>query len=423
MKKNIICFMLLGFMLIGVSGCNKKKTNPNEPNPIVKKPSIKVLPSPINFYNNPIRVEKKLELRIENTGGAKLEIIKVSITNDTEDEDSVFYLNEAFEKVSLDSHEKTVIIINFTPLEKIEYTGSVIIESNDSDNSPLTITCSGRGSDEVYIPDSEFKKALLADININTNADKEISFAEAENVPTIKVSNLGIKDLTGIRAFKNLSTLHCQNNEITSLDLLGLNSLTELKCTSNELTSLNISGCAALEILHCNSNCLTELNVSASTLLKNLNCAHNQLTSLQVSNYTALEYLYCRSNQLTYLGVSGCPILRELNCAYNQLASLEVLGSTGLEYLSCAYNQLEALEVSACQGLKSIHCIENKLTFLDIEGCGKLDYFYISDQSIASGKKIIIKVWQDFNTVFPGSNFITYQADNVKVEWLKETAS
>jgi len=61
----------------------------------------------------------------------------------------------------------------------------------------------------VYIPDANFKNALLDDANINTNRDEEIQVAEAEAyTDTIDVSSMGISDLTGIEAFTALTFLN-----------------------------------------------------------------------------------------------------------------------------------------------------------------------------------------------------------------------
>jgi hypothetical protein len=54
-----------------------------------------------------------------------------------------------------------------------------------------------------------------------------------------------------------------------------------------------------LTSLYCNNNSLTELNVSENTLLTNLQCQYNQLSALDVSDNTALTNLRVQSNQFT----------------------------------------------------------------------------------------------------------------------------
>jgi hypothetical protein len=63
----------------------------------------------------------------------------------------------------------------------------------------------------VYIPDSIFKTALVNNARINTNRDTAIQVSEAAAyMGSINVSNLGITDLTGIEAFIALDSLDCR---------------------------------------------------------------------------------------------------------------------------------------------------------------------------------------------------------------------
>ncbi|MEJ6598595.1 MAG: hypothetical protein QNL36_00620, partial [Crocinitomicaceae bacterium] len=160
-------------------------------------------------------------------------------------------------------------------------------------------------SQDVTIPDANFKALLVADNAINTNADNEIQVAEA-NAYTglINCSGLGISDLTGIEAFTALTDLYCYANQLTSLDVSSNTALTYLDCFANQLTSLDVSSNTALTDLYCFVNQLTSLNVSGATALTNLVCYDNQLTSLDVSSNTAFTDLYCYANQLTSLDVS-----------------------------------------------------------------------------------------------------------------------
>jgi Leucine-rich repeat (LRR) protein len=82
-------------------------------------------------------------------------------------------------------------------------------------------------------------------------------------------------------------------------------SLTSLLCNNNSLTSLDVSGLTALTNLFCDGNSLTSLNVSGLTALTNLTCFSNSLTSLDVSGLTALTNLFCNNNSLTSLRAVG----------------------------------------------------------------------------------------------------------------------
>ena len=51
-----------------------------------------------------------------------------------------------------------------------------------------------------------------------------------------------------------MQELACNNNQLTALDVQGLNALEELFCCNNRLTALNVQGCAALYKLYCWGN-------------------------------------------------------------------------------------------------------------------------------------------------------------------------
>ncbi|WP_298483781.1 leucine-rich repeat domain-containing protein [uncultured Ruminococcus sp.] len=182
--------------------------------------------------------------------------------------------------------------------------------------------------------------------NCDTNSDDNLSVEEIAAVTSIDVQSKGITDLTGVEYFTALTTLNCNSNQLTSLDVSGFTALTTLYCHSNQLTSLDVSGCTALTRLDCYNTQLTSLDVSGCTALTKLKCYYNQLTSLDVSGCTALSYLECNNNQLQSLDVSDCTALESLYCESNQLPSLDLSDCTALEDLYCYENPLLAVNAS-----------------------------------------------------------------------------
>ena len=68
----------------------------------------------------------------------------------------------------------------------------------------------------VAIPDANFKAALVADAAINTNGNSEIECDEASAFTgEISVQSASIIDMTGIEAFTSVTSLKCNNNQIT----------------------------------------------------------------------------------------------------------------------------------------------------------------------------------------------------------------
>lgn len=235
----------------------------------------------------------------------------------------------------------------------------------------------------VYIPDTAFRYALIEE-GVDTNNDSLISYAEAEAVTYLYVTEKGISSMTGIEAFINLDSLWCRWNQLTSLDMSGNTKLIALDCGYNELSSLIVSGNSKLEYLGCERNLLTsldisnnkhlwwlmcggprgelnmltELDLSGNIELEVLVCANNFLSSLDVSNNPGLRVLLCHNNQLTTINVNNNPFLEELICWGNQLSGLDLSNNPNLTGLTCGNNPMERLDIRNNPGIKSLRLWE-----------------------------------------------------------------
>ena len=220
------------------------------------------------------------------------------------------------------------------------------------------------GVSEIPYPNSDSKNYTLASQTITIRGD---------------VTSIDCDDnqLTNLDLSKNtaLTLLSCNGNQLTSVDVSGCTSLTELSCYGNQLTSLDVSKNIALTELYCGRNQLTSLDVSQNIALTELYCGRNQLTSVDVSGCTSLTKLYCGRNQLTSLNASGCTALTEVDCQGNLLTSLNVSGCTALTKLDCSKNQLTSLNVSGCIALTQLTCYDNPLTRIDLSNCKLLKEF------------------------------------------------
>lgn len=77
-----------------------------------------------------------------------------------------------------------------------------------------------------------------------------------------------------------------------------------------------------------------------------LDCNNNSLTKLEVSGNSALKILHCGSNKLTTLDLSGCVVLGEVHCWLNQLSSLNFTANKDMYIVSCYENQLKSAAVT-----------------------------------------------------------------------------
>ena len=239
----------------------------------------------------------------------------------------------------------------------------------------------------IAIPDVNFKNALLANLNINTNADNEIQCAEANNYNgIIQLIGLGIADLTGIEAFFNITELNCAQNLLTgNLNLSNNTLLTYLNCSENQITDLNVSACTSLYELICTQNLITgTIDVNSLSNLYNFRCEYNQLTSIDVSNNTNLYSFGCGSNQLTNLDVSNNVALVHLEFEYNQISNININNNILLGQLICSYNLLGNIDVSNNGNLEVLYCDFNQLSGINITNCTLLEFFNCSDNMLTS---------------------------------------
>jgi Leucine-rich repeat (LRR) protein len=216
----------------------------------------------------------------------------------------------------------------------------------------------------TLIPDVNFENKLIS-LHIDYGyADGKVLTSSISSLTSLDVSSAYITDLTGIQDFKNL---------------------TSLRCHSNQLTTLDVSNNTALTVLFCLSNQLTTLDVSKNTALTNLNCYSNQLTTLDVSKNTALKYLYCNNNKLMILDVSMNTALTELDCYYNQLTTLDVSKNTALTRLACYNNQLISLNLKNGKNTKLVTA-NNDFKYNPNLSCIQVDDIAYSNANWTSAK-------------------------------------
>ena len=241
-----------------------------------------------------------------------------------------------------------------------------------------------------------FESLMLS--NFDSNGDGRISEAEAARVTEIDVAFTEsdaeereyITSLKGIKKFKNLQYLYCENNLIPTLDLSGMEKLELVDCYYNDMVSLNVSNCPSLKWVYCYSNNISDLNISGSENLIIFQAYQNKLKSIDVSGLKELAYFDVRlnnlrdvdfsncpklvvaavgTNDLISLNLEGLPSLYTLGCYENNIASLDVSKLANLEMLECYTNNISSLDLSANTKLTALTCQRNLLTSLNIESC------------------------------------------------------
>ena len=187
----------------------------------------------------------------------------------------------------------------------------------------ITFCASILSAQITSIPDNNFEQALI-DLGLDDVLDGSVLTENINNVTSLVVTNASISDLSGIQDFEALTTLYCNDNLLTNLDLSSNIGLVDLRCQNNQLTSLVLSNNEALDALNCSSNQLSNLALSDASALSYLDCHGNQFISLIVDNQ-ALTQLICYDN----------PLLTTLYCNDNQLTNLDLSTNIALDDLRC----------------------------------------------------------------------------------------
>lgn len=182
----------------------------------------------------------------------------------------------------------------------------------------IALTASFSQAQNVNIPDTNFKAALLAHSpKIDTNNDSEIQLSEAQAAKYVLVPDKAIKSLVGIEAFTACTNLSCHTNLLDTLDISKNTALKQLICNNNQLKNLDITKNINLTEILIHSNQIKTIDLSKNTNLARLFCSSNGLTTLDVKNNTLLTYLSCASNNLTELDVRHNTALTTLLCNLN----------------------------------------------------------------------------------------------------------
>lgn len=243
--------------------------------------------------------------------------------------------------------------------------------------------------DEVNFPDDNFR--AYVEEAFDTDGNGKLSEEEISNVEWIEVdgaydadddTGVWVSSLKGIEYFSNLTSLSCEDNNLSSLDVSRNVALQRLECGGNNLSSLDVSQNINLTMLACNRNNLSSLDVSRNVNLVHLYCDNNNLASLDVSRNINLTELVCYYNNLVNLDVSQNANLISLSCSGNNLANLDVSWNVDLESLRCSGNNLSSLDVSRNVYLMELYCGNNNLARLDVSQNEDLIYLSCSDNNL-----------------------------------------
>lgn len=277
----------------------------------------------------------------------------------------------------------------------------------------------------INFPDAAFKSRLFdygaskdatqTIIDIDANADGEVSTDEAQDVFYLNVTGISnenlISSLEGIGYFTNLKELRCYGNLIENLDLSGLANLEKVLCQNNRIQSIDLSQTSVV-VLNAASNqidSLSDISFIDQGGFDTLILSYNWLTSIDASGLPQMvSILDFSNNQVAHVDLSGINWLAKLFCANNQLTQIDTSALTFLNYLSCGNNQITTLDVSQNSYLNYLYCRNNPITSLD------LSHHPVADFDVRSNSLISLNIENgDYDgdglyTTIPGSPNLEY---------------
>lgn len=110
-------------------------------------------------------------------------------------------------------------------------------------------------------------------------------------VVALNVISRNISNLINIKYLKNMQTILCANNPISSLDLSLNTKLININCSNNNLLNINIPNTNTLIVLILNSN---KLKLIPTLLLKgnitNYNFTNNNFSTIELDRFRSLGF-------------------------------------------------------------------------------------------------------------------------------------
>ena len=184
--------------------------------------------------------------------------------------------------------------------------------------------CGSAPSEVVQFADQNLKDCILASL---PDRPPDVTINTAAQIRYVTCPGRGIKDLTGLEKFTNLSTLDLSSNQLEQFKL-KLGQLQTLKLGNNRLNLLDLTGAPSLVRLEASNNQLTGVPVSANAFLVVLDLSHNQLSKFDLAIQTSLSYADLSHNRLT-------DVLNQFSTNLGQLKRLA--------YLDLSHNSLAQL--------------------------------------------------------------------------------
>lgn len=187
----------------------------------------------------------------------------------------------------------------------------------------------------------------------------------------------------------SLELFRCDaNNDITAINVSGLENLLEIRCSKTDITTLDLSGLTKLENIYASSTKnLESINTTGCDSLYEVHIYESNIASLDFSGHTNLYYfdIYECENLIT-INVSGCTDLYDLYASYcYSLENINLTGCTSLNNLDIDQSNIKNLDISGITTIYRLDADDSKnLESINASGCTGLQYLYADQCKLSS---------------------------------------
>ncbi|TPG44467.1 T9SS type A sorting domain-containing protein [Flavobacterium pectinovorum] len=270
----------------------------------------------------------------------------------------------------------------------------------------------------TVIPDINFENKLIS-LGIDSGvADGQVLTNNISGIKSVDVSNSSITNLTGIQDFIALTTLKCDDNPLTSVNISSNLALKDISFTNTKITSINLSANIDLERaifirtplasidISANIN-LTELNISPGGFTEGQDGPGN-ITNLDLSHNPNLKILNCSYHRIINLDLSLNPLLEVLNCGGNKETNLDLSKNTALTNLNLSNSFLPTIDLAANVNLTTLSIYDSHMVSIDLSKNTALQSLdaryavYLKEINLKNGKNNLITSSKLYLTKTPG---------------------
>ncbi|HPF11493.1 MAG TPA: T9SS type A sorting domain-containing protein [Flavobacteriaceae bacterium] len=238
------------------------------------------------------------------------------------------------------NHALNELRMGSNQLTSIDLTGNLAleilaIENNSLDALNLTaninlqgLNCLGNGLTSLLLPAN-----CISEIDCSNNNLESLTIPNGSCLYVLSCNDNNLANLDfGNGAAPFFSLLYCYNNQLSSLDLFGMENLSVIHAYNNQLTELDLSGTPNASSILLSNNALTSIDLTGVEAIGNLDVSNNQLTSIDFSTNYSVQSVECSNNHLTELVFDHEMTLSNLFCSFNDLTSLDLGKLPFLDY-------------------------------------------------------------------------------------------